>query len=288
MLNSLTDQEPMFSYDDMRKIEAQNPTLNSSYSSSISSSSSTSTPTPTTWSNSSYGSDIEHAKVERSSGAPLLRKSVDYNKKCPQYPARKFYLALDCEMVGVGINRSSLARVVIIDWKGQVLFDEYIKQSEPVTDYRTFVSGITENDLSEATMPLNVCRKRVSQLLFGHILVGHGLENDLLALGINHPWWMIRDTACYEPFMNNRFNVLMPRKLKDLVYDHLGKEIQEFGKPHSPYEDAKWAMNLYKSVRSDWESCVHYMVQRSVIEASIGRLHIECASRAQTIYHRTH
>eukprot|EP00536_Pseudo-nitzschia_multiseries_P015023 jgi/Psemu1/216656/e_gw1.806.5.1 len=197
-------------------------------------------------------------------------------------------MALDCEMVGVGTNatRSSLARVVIIDWKGQILFDEHIKQSEPVTDYRTFVSGITEQDLRQATMPLNVCRKRVSQLLFGHILVGHGLENDLKALGINHPWWMIRDTACYEPFMNNRFNVLMPRKLKDLVYDHLGKEIQEFGKPHSPFEDARWAMNLYKSVRSEWESCVHFMVQRSVIETSIGRLHVECASRAQPVYHR--
>jgi len=186
-------------------------------------------------------------------------------------------MALDCEMVGVGVNstRSSLARVVIIDWKGARVFDEYIQQSEPVTDYRTFVSGITEQNLQQATMPLHVCRMRVSQILFGHILVGHGLENDLQALGINHPWWMIRDTACYEPFMNNnaRYNMLLPRKLKALVFERLGKHIQEAGKPHNPYEDARWAMNLYKSVRSDWEPCVQYMVQRSMIESSIGRLH---------------
>lgn len=205
----------------------------------------------------------------------IRRKPADYEKQCPQFPPRKRFVALDCEMVGVGENssRSSLARVVIVDWRGHRLFDEYIKQSEPVTDYRTFVSGITEEDLQTATMPLHICRMRVSKILFGQILVGHGLENDLSALGIDHPWWMIRDTACYEPFMSNRNNVLLSRKLKDLVFERLGKEIQEFGKPHSPYEDARWAMNLYKTVRSDWESYVQFMVQRSVIESSIDRLH---------------
>ena len=199
-------------------------------------------------------------------------------------------MALDCEMVGVGANstRSSLARVVIIDWKGQKLFDEYIQQSEPVTDYRTFVSGITEQNLQQATMPLHVCRMRVLRILNGHILVGHGLENDLRALEINYPWWMIRDTACYEPFMNTRYNKLLPRKLKDLVFERLGKQIQEAGKPHSPYEDAKWAMNLYKSVRSDWEPWVQYMVQRSTIESSIGRLHSQQQDlHSQNIYQRS-
>lgn len=222
----------------------------------------------------------------------IRRKPADYDKQCPQFPARKRFVALDCEMVGVGLNssRSSLARVVVIDWRGVRLFDEYIKQSEPVTDYRTFVSGITEQDLQTATMPLHICRMRVSKLLFGQILVGHGLENDLKALGIDHPWWMIRDTACYEPFMSNRNNMLLPRKLKDLVFERLGKQIQEFGKPHSPYEDARWAMNLYKTVRSEWETRVQYMVQRSVIESSIDRLHRQFASQSpysgfeQTVY----
>ena len=212
----------------------------------------------------------------------MHRKPADYEKQCPQFPPRKRFVALDCEMVGVGENssRSSLARVVIVDWRGHRLFDEYIKQSEPVTDYRTFVSGITEEDLQTATMPLHICQMRVSNILFGQILVGHGLENDLSALGIDHPWWMIRDTACYESFMSNRNNVLLPRKLKDLVFERLGKQIQEIGKPHSPYEDARWAMNLYKTVRSDWESYVQFMVQRSVIESSIDRLHRQFASHS--------
>ena len=62
-------------------------------------------------------------------------------------------VALDAEMVGVGQygQNSSIARVVIIDWSGEVLFDEYIKQTQPVTDYRTFISGITPEIMDEAT-----------------------------------------------------------------------------------------------------------------------------------------
>ncbi len=226
-------------------------------------------------SDSSLDSESDPNRRTRQFCRRMRRKPSDYIKRCPQFPARKAYVSLDCEMVGVGTDesRSSLARVVILDWRGHRLFDHYIKQSEPVTDYRTFVSGITEQDLLTATMPLHICRMRVSTILSGKILVGHGLENDLSALGIDHPWWMIRDTACYEPFMNARNNILLPRKLKDLVHETLGREIQEIGKPHSPYEDARWAMNLYKSERSEWESQVQYMVQRSVIESSIDRLH---------------
>ena len=47
------------------------------------------------------------------------------------------YVALDCEMVGVGQGgiESSLARVTIVDWFGTVLLDQYIKQTQEVTDY---------------------------------------------------------------------------------------------------------------------------------------------------------
>lgn len=273
-MNSTGRQKMKFLCDGMAKVGSRTLPPISSHSSSSS--------TASLSSSCSFDSDLDQRKYTRAPPPRIRRKPADYDKQCPQFPARKRFVALDCEMVGVGENssRSSLARVVILNWKGQTLFDEYVKQSEPVSDHRTFVSGITEEDLQQATMPLHTCRLIVSKILFGQILVGHGLENDLRALGIDHPWWMIRDTAFYEPFMSARNNMFLPRKLKDLVYERLGKEIQAIGKPHSPYEDAKWAMNLYKSVRSDWESHMQYMVQRSVIESSIGRLHQQCASRS--------
>lgn len=106
-------------------------------------------------------------------------------------------VALDAEMVGVGQHGedSSVARVVIVNWYGTVLFDEYIKQTQTVTDYRTFVSGITEDQLSYATLSLRNARKRILKILYGRFLIGHALKNDLQALGISHPWWLIRDVS---------------------------------------------------------------------------------------------
>jgi RNA exonuclease 4 len=51
---------------------------------------------------------------------------------------------MDCEMVGVGPDgtESALARVSIINYSGGVVLDEYVRPQEPITDYRTWVSGI--------------------------------------------------------------------------------------------------------------------------------------------------
>lgn len=51
----------------------------------------------------------------------------------------------------------------------------------------------------------------------------------------------------------NEEKVFWPRKLKDLSAEKLGKEIQVYGQPHSPYEDAMAALNLYRTVQSEWE-----------------------------------
>ena len=59
------------------------------------------------------------------------------------------YLALDCEMVGVGIEgaESSLARVSLVNFYGAVIMDELVRQKERVVDYRTQWSGIRESDM---------------------------------------------------------------------------------------------------------------------------------------------
>ena len=118
------------------------------------------------------------------------------------------YIALDCEMVGVGYrgNKSSVARVTLVGWNGEVIYDEFVKQEQPVIDYRTFVSGITAEDLETADLSLAECREEVLQILEGKVLIGHALKNDLKVLGITHPWFMTRDTGKYEPFMQVRFD----------------------------------------------------------------------------------
>jgi len=181
-------------------------------------------------------------------------------------PPTFHYVALDCEMVGIGADghASAVARVTLVDWHGQVLLDQYVRPTDPITDYRTFVSGITSAHLITAGT-LEDVRPRVQELLQDKILVGHALKNDLKALGIHHPWYNTRDTAKYEPFMQVRFDdgILWPRKLKDLVQEKCDREIQVSGRPHSPIEDASAALDLYRSVRVKWESVITYKMQKT-------------------------
>lgn len=176
---------------------------------------------------------------------------------------RDIYFALDCEMVGVGPEGldSAVARVTVVNWEEEIVLDTFVKVPVPVTDYRTFVSGITAEDIDEhsSAVSLRECREAVLTLLRGKILIGHALQNDLQALGITHPWTDTRDTAVYPPYMREHVDqttkekVLVPRKLRDLSWEKLHKQIQYIGKNHCPVEDALAALNLYKASRTEWE-----------------------------------
>lgn len=203
----------------------------------------------------SLSSVSSHSASSVSSMCSENSKSFVHNYKKPVMPAKKDYIALDCEMCGTLTGKSACARVVLVDWKGRTVLDEYVKPREKVTDYRTFVSGITEENLVDAP-DIAVVKEQVRELIEGKILVGHGLSNDLECLDLEHPWNMIRDTAYYEPFMKNHFGQMRPRKLKELAVEKLQREIQVDGQAHSPTEDAIAALDLYKSHRPRWEACM--------------------------------
>jgi len=174
-------------------------------------------------------------------------------------------------MVGVGPEGldSAVARVTICNWTDKVLFDTFVKVPMEVTDYRTFVSGISPKDLeSDGVISLTEVREKVKNILSGKILIGHALENDLAVLQISHPWHDTRDTASYPPFMKKRENIagLRPRKLKELVKDKLGRDIQGLGKAHDPIEDARAALSLYKLARLEWEKWIMKQVASARVQ----------------------
>jgi len=177
------------------------------------------------------------------------------------------YLAMDCEMVGIGPNgfASAVARVSIVNWDHEVILDTYVQVNEPITDYRTKVSGITSTDIeSEEAMDFDSCRELVKHLLKDRILVGHGLKNDLQALNIGHPWYMIRDTVKYEPYMKLNFEGnLAPRRLRDLSLDKLDRTIQEKDTCHDSIIDAEVAMDLYKKGRKRWDKLIEWKKNKS-------------------------
>ncbi|KAL7549802.1 hypothetical protein ACHAWF_013058 [Thalassiosira exigua] len=185
-------------------------------------------------------------------------------------------VGLDCEMVGIGPygRASRLARVSLVGYDGDVVYDVHVRVEETVTDYRTFVSGITKEDLEGPdAIGFDEARSAVEELIADKVVVGHGLKNDFRVLALRRPWHLVRDTAKYEPFMRTvepseatplyPAGSLTPKKLKVLARDKLGMTVQEEGVPHSPVEDAVAAMELYKKHRGKWERAVAYKVGRT-------------------------
>ena len=200
----------------------------------------------------------QHATQQKLDSLAAKRKSL--HDALPTEEKQK-YIAIDCEMVGVGTDgvKSALARVSVVDWDGNVLLDTFVRVSERVTDFRTHVSGVRPKDISVKNtnaMEHSEVRQQVETLLLNKILVGHALKNDLSALLISHPKQDTRDTAKYKPFMRpsgRSGGKLRPRKLRDLVYEQCGRVIQVEGESHCSVDDARASMELFKAVKERWE-----------------------------------
>jgi len=222
-----------------------------------------STSTASTSSDSSNSAHFPRSKtrgkeVTRTQNKQEIQRKTSSRPHDAPMKKRDIYFALDCEMVGIGRGGvdSALARVSIINWDNEIVLDTFVKVSDDVTDYRTYISGIRKEDIeSKSALSINEVRIVVQNILRGKILIGHGLENDLKALGIKHPWCDMRDTAAYRPLMKEVLpGLFVPKKLRDLALDVLELKIQEPGRAHNPVEDAMASMELYKNERTSWEA----------------------------------
>lgn len=156
-------------------------------------------------------------------------------------------IAIDCEMVGVevGVNNDMLARVSLVNYEGDCVYDKFVKPTEHVIDYRTRVSGVRPMDLENAT-DFEIVQREVSDIIKGRVLVGHALKNDLKVLFLTHPKYMTRDSSRFRKFREGRTPAL-----KNLAKKYLGVEIQDG--EHSSIQDALAAMQLYRMFRKEWE-----------------------------------
>lgn len=74
-------------------------------------------------------------------------------------------IALDCEMVGVGQKKkSALARISIVDYNNDVLYDVICRPEQEITDYRTRWSGIRPSDMQRA-IPYACVREQVLRII---------------------------------------------------------------------------------------------------------------------------
>jgi RNA exonuclease 1 len=162
----------------------------------------------------------------------------------PDESATSHIYALDCEFCKAG-TISVLTRISLVDFKGNVVFDELVKPAEEITDYVTRYSGITEEMLEGVETTIH----DIQDLFLKHvssedILVGHSLESDLNVMRIMHS--KVVDTAIiYE---HNRGPPSKP-SLRWLAQQYLKSDIQtgeDNGAGHSSIEDAKACLDLVK------------------------------------------
>lgn len=157
-------------------------------------------------------------------------------------------VAIDCEMVGTGyLGRNSiLARVSIVNLYGHCIYDKFVKPTEEVTDYRTEVSGIRPENLTNAD-DFKTVQNEVYAILLNRVLVGHAVHHDLKVLFLSHPKTSIRDTSHYfKKFFNGR-----TPSLKKLTEAYLGVQIQNG--EHDSITDAQATMRLYTLFKKKWE-----------------------------------
>jgi len=169
------------------------------------------------------------------------------------HPCPPNMVALDCEMVGVGsLKRNALARCSIVDYHGNVIYDQHIKPHDKITDYRTKWSGILPSHMRKA-VPFKVARKQIMKILANKIIVGHSLHFDFKILKYRRQAADVRDTSkCVllrskASLPTNQTPSLM--KLSRLV---LGRDIQVG--THCSVEDSIAAMDLYRTVEECWEA----------------------------------
>ena len=191
-------------------------------------------------------------------GTPLSKSTPD-TKNAEEHPNEGLsptnvagkYVAIDCEMVGVGPDpehESALARVSIVNFHGHQVYDSFVQPKEAVTDYRTHVSGITPK-LLQMARSLETVLADVAKLMDGKVLVGHALRNDLDALLLGHPKRDIRDTSKHPAF--RQLAAGRTPSLKKLAREVLGVNIQ--GGEHSSIEDARATMLLFRREKESFE-----------------------------------
>lgn len=153
------------------------------------------------------------------------------------------YVALDCEFVGVGPrgSRSALARVLIVNFNGHVILDEYVSPNERIIDFRTHVTGITPRHLKNA-IDENTAIERIDEVINGRTVIGHAVHNDFDVIGLNMNQYDIVDTLRIE-FLQELLGTKKP-SLKRAAREVLRILIQDDF--HDSVIDARVTMLLWK------------------------------------------
>lgn len=162
-----------------------------------------------------------------------------FQKKHCCLPCLPNIFALDCEMVYT-TKGMEVVKVTVLTVFCDVVYDTFVKPRNPVIDYNTEFSGIDETHLHNVTVDLNQVQADLLNLFDTEtILIGHGLENDLICLNLYHS--KVIDTSIL--FAHSK-GYPWRHSLKTLAETYLNKQIHCSKKGHDSQEDAKTCIEL--------------------------------------------
>ena len=199
----------------------------------------------------------EHAEAEKAPGRKRrLRRKKSKPKgkslippipvaknpsKSDRHIAKDLYLALRCWWKDD--RKKQLHRVLLANWEGDSVLDHMLEEGN-------FAS----------------VRGKVMNKIEGKVLIGHGLDYCLYSLQIQHPWANLRDGASYLPFMRETVDPLtvmfLPRSLSDLMEEILNRKLPDEPSTYSIQQEAKGCMDLYRTVRYEWENEITKLIQQ--------------------------
>ncbi|KAI0482006.1 ribonuclease H-like domain-containing protein [Xylariaceae sp. FL0804] len=162
------------------------------------------------------------------------------------------FVALDCEMVGVGEGGrdDALARVSVVDFHGRQVYDGLVRPRARVTDFRTRITGLAPAALlGDGARAFDDVRRDVAALLRGRVVVGHAVRHDFAVLELSHPKSATRDTAEFPGF--KQYGHGKWPSLRSLAREILGAEIQNGH--HSSVEDARATMMVFRRHKPEFD-----------------------------------
>lgn len=179
-----------------------------------------------------------------------------------------------------------LARVTVVNYSGEVVYDTLVQPSSAIVNYHTEYSGITEEMLTPVDTRLADVQHHLQKIFFSDtILIGHSMNSDLRALRVLHD--RIIDTSILYPHPRG-----FPFKLglKMLYAQYLNKTIQDDSAiGHDSTEDARAALELFKLKRANPPSFgIPQPSKRRNIdynETLLDRMAVHCPDRKIAFHH---
>ncbi|XP_076331647.1 RNA exonuclease 1 homolog [Tachypleus tridentatus] len=181
----------------------------------------------------SEGCCVAAGHVHEGCEEDILKGFVKTLPKTPPINGDYKVYSLDCEMCYTTAGME-LTRITVIGPTLQPVYEALVKPENPILDYNTRFSGITEKDMEGVTTRLRDIQAVLLSLFSDKtILIGHSLESDLKALKIAHN--TVVDTSVVFP---HKRGLPFKRALRTLMAENLNKIIQNDVEGHDSQEDA--------------------------------------------------